>query len=119
SRFYSVAPSVRRDEYFRFAVVDDVFHFLPLQSPADRCVVESRALRRPADLEELRMIFEQDCDVVAAPEPKRPEELRTAVRCVLELLPRDLDSTARQHVCRSMWRPFGMYSRMHARLPAP
>ena len=58
--------AARGDQHLRAAVAHDVLDLGRGEAVADRRVVEAGALRRPADLEEARVVLEQDRDRVAA-----------------------------------------------------
>ena len=55
------------------------------EARADRRVDQARALGTPADLEEARIVLEEDRDMVAGLEAERAEELRDAVGLLVEL----------------------------------
>ena len=74
----------RGDEDFCAAIFHDVGDLVLRQIAADRGVIETRALRRPADFHEGEAVFHQERDVVAGLQPERAEQLRTLVRKLVE-----------------------------------
>ena len=74
----------RGDEDFCAAVFHDVGDLVLRQIAADRGVIETCALRGPADFHEGEAVFHQQRDVVAGLQPERAEQLRTLVRELVE-----------------------------------
>jgi hypothetical protein len=58
----------------------DIGDLVRRQIAADRGVIKSRALRRPADFHEGETVLHQQRDVVAGLQPQCAEQLRTLVR---------------------------------------
>ena len=75
----------RGDEDLGAAILDDVGDLVLRQVAADRGVVETRALRRPADFHEGEAVFHQERDVVAGLQAERAEQMRALVRELVEL----------------------------------
>ena len=75
----------RGDEDFCAAVFHDVGDLVLRQIAADRGVVETRALRGPADFHEGEAVFHQERDVVAGLEAERTKQMRALVRELVEL----------------------------------
>ncbi len=80
-----VGEIFRGDEELRAAVSHDVIDFSGGQPRADGGVDQARALGAPADLEEARVVLEEQRDVVAGPEARGTEKLRDAVGLIVEL----------------------------------
>ena len=80
-----VGKILRGDEQPGAAVGHDIVDLGGGEARADRGVDQARALRAPADLEEARIVLEEDRDMVAGLEAQRAEELRDAVGLLVEL----------------------------------
>ena len=78
-RFHDFFTGVRRDEYPRLTIVDDVVHLLLLKAPANCSEINTSALSRPANLEKARMVLEQYGDVIATLQSQGTEQLSTLV----------------------------------------
>ena len=75
----------RRDDDFCAAVLHDVVDLVLRQVTADRGVVESGALRGPADLHERQPVLHQQRDVIACLEAQRAEQVRALIGKFVEL----------------------------------
>ena len=70
-----VALTIGGDEHLRFAILNDVGHFLFLEPIADGRVVKPSPLRRPAQGEEGGVILHHDGNVVPHCQPEAAEQL--------------------------------------------
>jgi hypothetical protein len=80
-----VGEVLRRDEQPGTAVGHDIVDLGRGQPRADGGVDQARALGTPADLEEARIVLEEDRDVIAGGQAERAEKLRDAVGLLVEL----------------------------------
>ena len=74
----------RGDEDFCAAIFHDVGDLVLRQIAADRGVIETCALRRPADFHEGEAVFHQERDVVAGLQAERTKQMRALVRELVE-----------------------------------
>jgi hypothetical protein len=67
------------------AIAHDVVDLGRREPRADGAIDQARALGAPADLEEARVVLQEERDMVAGLEPQRAEKLRNAAGLLVEL----------------------------------
>ena len=83
---FDLVGALRRgDEDLGAAILDDVGDLFLGEVAADRGVIETAALRGPADLHEREAVFHQERDVVAGLEAERAKQMCALVRELIEL----------------------------------
>ncbi len=81
----TINERVRNQNQRRVAILDDVPDFVIGQMRAGGCVVEAGPVGSETDLEEFAAVLHQDDDVIAALEPKLPEQMSGLIGAALEL----------------------------------
>ena len=98
-----IGDALGGDENRRLGVVHDVAGFFGGEVAVHGGEVEAGAKRRPHHVEVGEVVLHEDADVIAAPQPPVPEELREPVRTVVQLAERTRRSGTRVD-CRSLVR---------------
>jgi len=80
-----LAPSLRREQNLRQAVVDNVGEFTGFQRRIDAGIIEPRPCTRDATLDVARVVFHEDGIVVESLEPHCPQEMGKSITARLKL----------------------------------